>query len=75
MYAPQPGWMRFARQLLVSVAGMIAAVLALLWLWPDWSVWHWSGRAWRLALLVGAGALAYLLLLWLQGLRPRDLRH
>ena len=75
VYAPQPGWLRFARQLLVSVAGMTAAVLALLWLWPDWSDWHWSGRAWRLALLVGAGALAYLLLLWLQGLRPRDLRH
>jgi putative peptidoglycan lipid II flippase len=29
----------------------------------------------RLLAMVGAGAAAYAGLLWLQGIRPRDLRH
>lgn len=75
VYQSQPGWPHFLRQLLVAVAGMVAVVLALLWLWPDWTGWHWSTRIWRLAVLVGAGAGVYAALLWLQGIRPRDLRH
>nr|WP_267896057.1 murein biosynthesis integral membrane protein MurJ [Luteimonas weifangensis] len=75
VYAVQPGWRRFLRQLAVAAVGMVAVVLALLWLWPDWTTWPWWQRAWRLAVVVGAGALAYAALLWLQGIRPRDLRH
>lgn len=75
VYQAQPGWARFLRQLLVAVAGMVAVVVAWLWTWPDWTAWHWSARIWRLAVLVGSGAAAYALLLWLQGIRPRDLRH
>lgn len=75
VYVLQPGWPRLLRQLAIALLGMGAVVLALLWLWPDWTSWHWSARIWRLAVVVGAGALAYAALLWLQGLRPRDLRH
>ena len=75
VYDVQPGWRRFLRQLAVAAIGMVAVVLALLWLWPDWTTWPWWQRIWRLAVVVGAGALAYAALLWLQGIRPRDLRH
>jgi putative peptidoglycan lipid II flippase len=75
VYEVQPGWRRFLRQLGLAAIGMVAVVLALLWLWPDWTTWPWWQRIWRLAVVVGAGALAYAALLWLQGIRPRDLRH
>jgi putative peptidoglycan lipid II flippase len=75
VYAMQPGWAHFLRQLAVAAVGMVAAVLALLWLWQDWTTWQWWERIWRLAIMVGAGAFAYAALLWLQGMRPRHLRH
>lgn len=75
VYVAQPGWRRFLRQLLVSVVGMIAVVLGLLWVWQGWTTWPEWQRIWRLAVLVGSGAAVYALLLWLQGIRPRDLRH
>jgi putative peptidoglycan lipid II flippase len=75
VFRPAPGWGRFARQLLVASAAMSALVLALLWAWNGWTTWHWSERAWRLALVVGPGAVVYAAALWLQGIRPRDLRH
>lgn len=75
VYEVQPGWRRFLRQLAVAAIGMVAVVLALLWWWQGWTSWPWWERIWRLAVVVGAGAVAYSALLWLQGLRPRDLRH
>ncbi len=75
VFRPAAGWGRFARQLLVASAAMVAVVLALLSVWDGWTLWHWSERFWKLAALVGCGALAYAAALWLQGIRPRDLRH
>lgn len=75
VYAVQPGWRHFLRQLAVAAIGMVAVVLAILWLWQDWTTWPWWERIWRLAVVVGAGAIVYAALLWLQGIRPRHLRH
>ena len=75
VYVARPGWARFLRQLLLAALGMAGTVLAMLWLWQDWTTWPWWERLWRLLVVVGAGAAAYAALLWLQGIRPRDLRH
>ncbi|WP_407352242.1 murein biosynthesis integral membrane protein MurJ [Luteimonas sp. R10] len=74
VYQRQPGWPRFARQLLLASLAMVAVVGALLWAWPGWTGWHWTERAWRLAVVVGSGGAVYAAMLWLQGIRPRDLR-
>jgi putative peptidoglycan lipid II flippase len=75
VYDVQPGWRQFLRQLAVAAIGMIVAVVAILWVWQDWSTWPWWERIWRLAVVIGAGAMTYSALLWLQGIRPRHLRH
>lgn len=75
VYRLQPGWSVLLRQLGIAALGMVAVVLALLWLWPDWAHWRWSTRIWRLAVVILAGAAVYTALLWLQGIRPRDMRH
>ncbi|TAK38101.1 MAG: murein biosynthesis integral membrane protein MurJ [Lysobacteraceae bacterium] len=75
VYAIQPGWGRFLRQLLVAAVVMVLVLLALLGAWDQWTSWAWWERLWRLLVMVGAGAAAYGAVLWLQGIRPRDLRH
>ena len=73
--AASPAWGRVpcATIGLASLA-MTAVLIALRWVWPDWSHWAWWERGWRLAVLVGSGGALYAALLWLQGIRPRDLR-
>lgn len=75
VYVPQPGWPVFLRRMAVAAIGMTALLLVMLSAWHGWSVWPWWERTWKLAAVVGAGAVAYAALLLLQGLRPRDLRH
>ncbi|MCL1633211.1 murein biosynthesis integral membrane protein MurJ [Luteimonas sp. SX5] len=75
VYERQPGWGRFLRQLAVAAVGMAAMVVGLLAFWQGWTAWPWWERAWKLAVVVGSGAAVYAALLWLQGVRPRDLRH
>ncbi len=75
VFRPEPGWGQF---LLRLAGGCLAMLGAVLWLnVPDrqWFAWDWAQRAWHLALLVGAGVLAFAASLWLLGLRGRHLRH
>jgi putative peptidoglycan lipid II flippase len=74
VYRRQPGWGRFLRQIGVATFAMTLVVLAFRLAWPDWSAWAWWERGWRLAVTVGAGGALYGGLLWLQGIRPHDLR-
>lgn len=74
VYRRQPGWGLLLRQVAVATAGLVVVVVALRGLWPDWSGWSWWARGWRLSVLVGGGAGAYLVLLLAQGLRLRHLR-
>ena len=74
VYAIQPGWGRFLRQVGLASVAMIAVLAVLLTQWHDWTPWAWWQRALRLAALVGAGGAVYAGLLLAQGIRPRDLR-
>jgi putative peptidoglycan lipid II flippase len=74
VYQRQPGWGRFLRQIGVASVAMAVVLIGLRQVWPDWSDWAWWERGWRLAVLVGAGGALYAALLWLQGIRPRDLK-
>ena len=74
VYEVQPGWRHFLRQIVVASVAMVLVLAALLWLWQDWTPWSWWQRGWRLAVLVGSGGAIYAGLLWLQGIRLRDLR-
>jgi putative peptidoglycan lipid II flippase len=74
VYRRQPGWARFLRQIVLATVAMILVVLAFRFVWVDWTPWAWWERGWRLAVMVGAGGGLYAGLLYLQGIRPRDLR-
>ncbi|HEV7271237.1 murein biosynthesis integral membrane protein MurJ [Pseudoxanthomonas sp.] len=74
VYRRQPGWGRFLRQIVVATLAMTLVVLAFRFVWVDWTSWAWWERGWRLAAMVGAGGGLYAGLLYLQGIRPRDLR-
>lgn len=70
----QPGWGRFALQLIVAATVMTIAVAGLvLWI-GDFSPWSWWERGLRLALIVGSGAAAYAIALLAMGYHPRQLR-
>ena len=76
VYERQPGWSRHWRRLALACAVMVVVLLAGLWLWP-WAGWtevRILVRAWHLAVLVIAGAAAYLGALVAMGFRLRDLR-
>ena len=69
-----PAWRPFLPRLLAATAAML---LPLLWLSPPataWLTWGWQQRALELGQLVAAGGGAYLVVLALAGVRPRDLR-
>ena len=74
VYRRQPGWGRFLRQIGLASAAMTVVVLALLWAWQGWTGWPWWERLLKLAAVVGAGGAVYAAALWVQGIRPRDLR-
>ena len=75
VYRLQPGWGRFAWQLAAATIALVLVVLAFRLAWMDWSGWAWWQRGWRLAVMVGAGGVAYAGVLLALGMRPRDLRH
>ena len=74
VYTPSANW----RRLLPRVAIASAALAAFLWWlsgdWSAWTAWRAAARAARLLLCVGGGAVTYFAVLWLAGVRLRDLR-
>tara|TARA_R100001440_G_scaffold37593_1_gene57021 strand:- start:863 stop:1336 length:474 start_codon:yes stop_codon:yes gene_type:complete len=70
----QPGTGRFIFQVLFATTAMIAGVL---WLSPDIATWRTSSlveRPWLLAQVIGFGALIYIAVLVITGMRPRHFR-
>jgi putative peptidoglycan lipid II flippase len=74
-YIPKAGWSSFAMRL----ACALAVLAATLWLGmgreADWLTMPAMTRVLHLAALVGGGAAAYFLTLWLLGFRLRDFRQ
>ena len=74
IFHPQDGWPAWIFKILIASTAMAAIVI---WLSPDaaqWSQWQVMGRLSNLAIIIVAGALTYFALLWLQGLRPAQLK-
>ncbi len=69
----QPGWGRLLLQMLAANAVMILVLLSLAGQWEEWMEWSILAKVGRLAVLVLGGLLAYLLSLYVCGLRPRHL--
>jgi putative peptidoglycan lipid II flippase len=74
VYEKQPGWMTHAFRLAASCAALIVVLAIGVFIWPDWSQWPTTTRVLRLAILIAAGAAAYLGVLFGTGFRLRDLR-
>ena len=74
IFFPQDGWSAWITRIVVASAAMAAVVI---WLNPDtaqWSQWQIMERLSNLAIIIIAGVLSYLALLWLQGFRPAQLK-
>jgi len=63
-------WLRYG---LVNLA-MALVLLVLLLVWNDWAVWAWWQRVAHLSLMCAAGAVTYVVGLWLVGVRARDFK-
>ncbi|MDX1696381.1 MAG: lipid II flippase MurJ, partial [Ketobacteraceae bacterium] len=73
VYHKSPGWPAFTARLLLANAALAGVMY---WLSPateTWLAWGWLDRAYRMAMLVGAGVTLYFLVLFLAGLRKRHL--
>jgi putative peptidoglycan lipid II flippase len=74
IFHPQKGWLAWIFRIVIASVAMAAVVI---WLNPDasqWSQWQIIGRLTNLAIIIIAGVLTYFVLLWLQGLRPAQLK-
>ena len=74
VYAPQPGWLRFLRRLLVASAAMVLVLLLGLHWAPEFTrAGFWTRMSWLLG-LVTAGSGTFFVVQWAMGFRPADLR-
>ena len=74
IFHPQAGWPAWIFRIVIASTAMAAVVI---WLSPDatqWSQWQLTERLTNLAMIIIAGVFAYFVLLWLQGLRPAQLK-
>ena len=71
----QPGWGRLLLQMLAANVAMTVVLLSLSGQWREWLEWTTAAKVGQLALLVIGGLLAYLLSLYLCGLRMRHLHR
>jgi putative peptidoglycan lipid II flippase len=74
IFNPHDGWLAWIFRIVIATAAMAAVVI---WLNPgsaQWSQWQLSERLLNLTMIIFAGLFAYISLLWLQGLRPAQLK-
>lgn len=75
VFTPENGWMAWIFRIIIAAIAMAAVII---WLNPDaaqWSHWQLMERLTNLAIIIASAAFVYFLLLWLQGLRPNQLRN
>jgi len=75
IFQPQSGWMAWLFRTVIASTAMAAAII---WLSPDvsqWSQWQLIERLTNLFSIIMSGAFVYFLILWLQGLRPNQLKR
>lgn len=72
IFTPQAGWGRFLVRLLVAVLVMAAALVAMLWVMPDWAQGNMAERLLRLMAVVIVGIVAYFATLALLGFRLKE---
>jgi putative peptidoglycan lipid II flippase len=74
IFSPQSGWAAWIFRIVIATIAM-AAVTA--WLNPDaaqWSQWQIHERLINLVVIIASAASVYFIMLWLQGLRPNQLK-
>lgn len=74
VYRAQAGWSVYALRLLLATVAMVAALVFIGQLVSDWASLPALSRAAHMALLCIGGIVAYLLSLFLMGIRLRDFR-
>lgn len=75
IFTPQAGWLAWLFRIVIASTAMAAVII---WLNPDaiqWSQWLLIERLEHLAVIIFAAAFAYFAMLWLQGLRPAQLKQ
>ncbi|HEY0634390.1 MAG TPA: murein biosynthesis integral membrane protein MurJ [Gammaproteobacteria bacterium] len=77
VYVAQPGWRRFALQLLVANGVLLGVLLSGMGELAEWLTWSTPQQVVRLGGLIAIAALVYLLALLIVGVRPAQLlaRH
>lgn len=74
VFQPLAGWGAWLFRIIIASSAMAAAII---WLTPDaiqWSQWSLLERLYHLGVIIFSGAFVYFLLLWLQGIRPDQLK-
>jgi putative peptidoglycan lipid II flippase len=75
VYRPEPGFGAFILKVAVAVVAMIAVLLAITAPDHDWLRFSSERRVLELAWTCVAGFVAYVIALWVTGVRPSVLRH
>ena len=75
VFSWQPGWGKFVVQLLLANGVMVALLIWLAGTPEQWLAYGLWQRVMQMALLVGVGIAAYVVVMVVGGLRPRHLRH
>jgi len=72
IYAPQPGWAKFALKILLAIVAMGACLKFAAGPDAAWLAANGLAKIWRLTGVVLAGGVAYFAALWALGFRLRD---
>jgi len=75
IFTPQDGWTAWLVRIIIAATAMAAVIV---WMNPaaaQWSQWLLSERLINLASIIICAGFSYFLLLWLQGLRPAQLKN